>query len=156
MPIRVLLIATSLALVTTQAPACTMPAGAQALRGAVLEGVNAERARAGLGALRPSAALEMTAQSHACDIARRQRLSHRSGDFSSLRSRLRGAGYAFSMANENLAAGQSNPDQVMRGWMASPGHRNNILAAAAHQLGVGVAVGADGQLYWVTVAAAPR
>lgn len=156
MPIRVLLIAALLSLVALQAPACTMPAGVQALRGAVLAGANAERAQAGLAALRASPVLDGAAQRHACDIARQQRLSHRSGLFSSLRSRLRRAGYAFSMANENLAAGQTSAAQVMRGWMQSPGHRANILAAPARDLGVGVAIGADGQLYWVTVSAAPR
>lgn len=144
------------ALAGTQALACTAPAEAQALRGAVLAGVNSERARAGLGSLQSSPALDTAAQSHACDIARRQRLTHGGGLFSGLPSRLRRVGYAFSMANENIAAGQTSPAQVMQSWMASAGHRANILAAPARAMGVGVALSADGQLYWVTVAAAPR
>ena len=156
MPIRVLLFAVLFALLATQTPACTIPAEVQTLRGAVLAGVNAERARVGIAALGSAPALDMAAQNHACDIARQQRLSHGSGLFSSLRGRLRRAGYAFFMANENLAAGQTSPEQVMRSWMGSPGHRSNILAAPARELGVGVAVGADGQLYWVTIGAAPR
>lgn len=156
MQIRALLIAVFLTLTASQALACTAPAELQALRGAVLAAVNAERARAGLAMLRPSSALDTAAQGHACEIARRERLSHRSGLFASLPSRLRQAGYAYSMANENLAAGQNSTQQVMHSWMASPGHRNNILAAQARELGVGVAWGADGQLYWVTVGAAPR
>lgn len=153
---RFLLIAVMLCLAGAQANACTLPAGAEALRGAVLAGVNAERARAGLALLRTAPALAVAAQNHACDIARNQRLSHRGGLFSTLPGRLRRAGYAFSMANENLAEGQTSPERVMHDWMASPGHRANILAADARDLGVGVAVGADGQLYWVTVSAAPR
>jgi len=151
-----MLIAVMLALGSAQASACAVPGDLAGLRGLVLAGVNAERAQAGLAALRPAPALEGAAQRHACDIARRQQLSHRSGLFSSLPSRLRREGYAFSMANENLAAGQSSPEQVMRSWMASSGHRSNILAASARELGVGVAVGADGQRYWVTIGAAPR
>ena len=65
-------------------------------------------------------------------------------------------GYAYSMANENLAAGQTGPAQAMQGWMASPAHRANVLAPAARDLGVGVALAAGGRLYWVSVAAAPR
>jgi len=152
----VLLIAMVLCLGGAQANACTVPAELQALRGAVLNGVNAERARAGVAPLRQSPALEAAAQDHACHIANRQQLTHRSGLFSGLSGRLRRAGYAFSSANENLAAGQTSTAQVMRSWMASPGHRTNILAPAARDLGVGVAFGADRQLYWVTVSAAPR
>lgn len=156
MRFRVFVVASALLLMAAQAGACTLPAGVQALRGAVLEGVNAERARAGVAPLRVAPALEAAAQGHACTVARHGRLSHRSGLFSSLTSRLRRAGYAFSMANENLAAGQTSPEQVIRSWMASAGHRGNILAAAVRETGIGVAVGADGQLFWVTVGAAPR
>ncbi|MCC5970648.1 MAG: CAP domain-containing protein [Pararhodobacter sp.] len=148
--------AAALMLPGAQAVACAAPAELQALRGAVLAGFNAERARAGGVPLHPSPALEAAAQYHACDIARRQRLSHRGGLFSSLPSRLRRAGYTFSMANENLAMGQTSPAQVMQSWMASTGHRANILAGPARHLGVGVALGPDGLLYWVTVGAAPR
>lgn len=156
MPIRGVLIAVFFALAASQALGCTIPAEAQALRSAVLAGFNAERARAGLAALGPSPTLAEAAQSHACDIARRGRLSHQTGLFSSLPNRVRRAGYAFAMVNENLAAGQTSVAQVMQSWMSSPGHRANILSAAARDLGVGVAWGANRQLYWVTVGAAPR
>jgi uncharacterized protein YkwD len=38
--------------------------------------------------------------------------------------------------------------------MASDGHRRNILSANT-ELGVGVAAGADGRLYWTQVFATP-
>lgn len=60
------------------------------------------------------------------------------------------------MAAENLAAGQSTPAEVILGWMNSPGHRANLLAAQAREAGFGVARGVDGRLYWAMVAAAPR
>ena len=149
-------LATALALSAAPAAGCAVPGDLRALRSAVLSGYNLERARSGLSALRPSLPLEEAAQAHACDLARRQQISHRSGLFGTLPRRLRRAGYAYSMANENLAAGQTGPAQAMRGWMASPAHRANVLAPAARDLGVGVALAAGGRLYWVSVAAAPR
>ena len=148
--------AMSLALGAAPAVSCTVPGDLPALRSAVLSGYNLERTRSGLAALRPSPPLEEAAQAHACDLARRQQVSHRSGLFGTLPRRLRRAGYAYSMANENLAAGQTGPAQAMRGWMASPAHRANVLAPAARDLGVGAALAAGGRLYWVSVAAAPR
>lgn len=148
--------ATSLALSAAPVAGCTVPGDLPALRSAVLSSYNLERRHSGLPPLRPSLTLDEAAQAHACDLARRQQVSHRSGLFGTLPRRLRRAGYAYSMANENLAAGQTGAAQAMRGWMASPAHRANVLAPRARDLGVGVARAAGGRLYWVSVAAAPR
>ncbi len=40
-------------------------------------------------------------------------------------------------AGENIAAGQRTEEAVMRDWMSSPGHRNNILNPNFRELGVG-------------------
>lgn len=42
----------------------------------------------------------------------------------------------YSMA-ENIAAGQTTPEEVMNGWMASSGHRANILSTSNWEIGVG-------------------
>ena len=52
---------------------------------------------------------------------------------------------------ENVAVGYPTAEAVMAGWMNSPGHRANILNCAARAMGVGVATGADGRLYWTQV-----
>ncbi|MCL2201090.1 MAG: CAP domain-containing protein, partial [Oscillospiraceae bacterium] len=54
----------------------------------------------------------------------------------------------FTVAGENLAAGHRTPEEVLRGWMDSPGHRANIVNPSFYYLGVGVAIDEDGRLYW--------
>lgn len=154
--LRALLLTLSFALAPLAGLACTLPADAAALRGAVLAGVNGERARAGLAALMPAPALESAAQTHACDMARRGRIGHRGGDWSGLRTRLRRAGYPFAAANENVAVGHASAGALVAGWMASPGHRANILSRDVAEFGLGVARGAEGRLYWAMVAARRR
>ena len=52
---------------------------------------------------------------------------------------------------ENIAGGQSTPEEVVEGWMNSPGHRANILNGSFRELGVGYFYQADGEYlhYWV-------
>ncbi|MCA9490476.1 MAG: CAP domain-containing protein [Myxococcales bacterium] len=44
---------------------------------------------------------------------------------------------------ENIAAGYPDPDEVMAGWMSSPGHCANILEPAYGVLGIGYFVRPD-------------
>ena len=48
---------------------------------------------------------------------------------------------------ENVAMGYGSPKAVMQAWMASPGHRANILDCRLRHLGVGVVLQGD-QVWW--------
>lgn len=61
------------------------------------------------------------------------------------------AGVSYTAWAENIAYGQTSPAMVMEEWMNSPPHRANILSANVTDIGVGVAIGNDGVLYWVQV-----
>jgi len=51
---------------------------------------------------------------------------------------------------ENIAGGYADPASVMAGWMASAGHRANILNTAVREIGVGYYEGSgDYFRYWV-------
>jgi uncharacterized protein YkwD len=50
---------------------------------------------------------------------------------------------------ENIAAGQTTPEWVMRSWMNSSGHRANILSSQTWEIGVGYASGGAYSHYWV-------
>ena len=54
----------------------------------------------------------------------------------------------YTMVGENVAFGQQTPDEVMRAWMNSPGHRANILHPDFTHIGIGVAAGRP---YWTQV-----
>lgn len=130
------------------ANACQVPANAPALRAEVIALTNHQRKTKGLPPLREDRALAKAAQSHACDTANSLRMSHQGSDGSTLPDRMGRVGYAYREAYENVAAGFSDAPSVMSGWMGSKGHRRNILTRSAADIGIGVAAGKDGQLYW--------
>ncbi len=100
----------------------------------VLKLVNQERNKAGLELLSMPAALQT-----ACDI--------RENELATLYDHTRPNGqpqwtvipesFPYKPA-ENIAEGQLEPQQVMRDWMNSPGHKANILREKMCYLGVGV------------------
>ena len=53
-------------------------------------------------------------------------------------------------SGENAAMGQQNAATVMSDWMASPGHRADILDPAFSLMGAGRAISADKVTYWFT------
>ena len=54
-------------------------------------------------------------------------------------------------AGENVGAGDTTPQDLVGRWMASSGHRANILSRSFTAIGVGAARGADGRWYASTV-----
>lgn len=53
--------------------------------------------------------------------------------------------------SENIAVGKQSPEQVMRGWMSSKGHRDNILDKKAKYIGLAYVHVKDSEWgdYWV-------
>ena len=111
----------------------------------VLRLVNAERARYGLAALRMDEGAVKAARLRATEIVRR--FSHTRPDGSSCFSAAAEYGVSFRMAGENIAYGYRTPEQVVRGWMNSEGHRKNILSPSFSAIGIGC-YESSGILYW--------
>jgi stress response protein SCP2 len=130
--------------------------GADAVLGEVVELTNAERARHGLRPLTVDDRLATAAQAHSTDMVRRGFFAHESPDGRQVWDRAVAAGYAYRKVAENIAAGQRTADEVVRGWMGSPGHRANILDGDLTQIGVGRADGGSYGVYWTQVFGAPR
>ena len=108
--------------------------------------INAERARYRLRRLRLNKRLSRAARRHARDMARRKYFSHDSLGGATFLDRIRRAGYLRGArrwsVGENLAWGthnRSSPRHITRMWMASPGHRANILSPAFREIGIAVA-----------------
>ena len=134
----------------------------------MLAAVNAARGEEKLPPLTLNERLNTAACRQAKDLAGRalsdvEALSHQGSDGSTLASRLQDAGYGYRAAAENLAAGVADPRETVRLWLASEGHRRNMLnpafreAGAAH-LGPRVSPGGNRQGpmdVWVLVLAAP-
>lgn len=114
------------------------------------QAVNAERARLGLPALAWSAGAAAAAQAHAADMAAHDRLQHAGSDGSNAGTRLQRAGVPPTAWAENIAAGYRDAAAVAAAWMASPGHRVNMVGSY-RSAGIGVAASASGTPYWVLV-----
>ena len=112
----------------------------------VVKLVNEERAKAGLAPLTVNAAATSAAQTRAMEI--QTSFSHTRPDGRSFTTALTEAGASFMGAGENIAYGQSSPEQVMNGWMNSSGHRANILNSSYTSIGVGYYRSASGVNYW--------
>ena len=107
--------------------------------------VNAERTKQGLSALTIDTKVQQAALVRAKESA--QSFSHTRPNGSSFSTALTEAGVSYRTAGENIAYGQSTPQQVMNAWMNSSGHRANILNANYTTIGVGYTV-INGTAYW--------
>jgi uncharacterized protein YkwD len=146
------------------APLESPAAGEAAVGERVLALVNAARAdrrRCGLKrfeAVPPLAAsrvLQAAAAAHAEDMTRRGVMDHAGGDGSTPAVRAARAGYAWRTVGENVATGQSTPEQVVAEWLDSPRHCANIMDADYTEMGVAVASNVSG-VYWAQVFGAPQ
>ena len=107
--------------------------------------VNAERAKYGLSALTVDTKVQQAALVRAKETA--QSFSHTRPNGSSFSTALTEACVSYRTAGENIAYGQTTPQQVMNAWMNSSGHRANILNANYTTIGVGYTV-INGTAYW--------
>jgi uncharacterized protein YkwD len=104
-----------------------------------------------------SDALAAAALAHSTDMAWQKYFSHQEKNGSVVGDRALKAGYRWRRIGENIAAGQRSADEVVAGWLASPGHCANIMDAGFTEFGVAFARnGEKGRLYWTQVFGAPR
>lgn len=101
----------------------------------VLALVNQERDANGLAPLQLHPELMEAAQIRAEEVTRV--FSHNRPDGSSCFTVLDDCDLFFLSAGENIAQGYVSPQEVVAGWMRSPGHRANILSDSFSMLGVG-------------------
>ena len=115
----------------------------------VLELVNKERAKEGLSALTTNTTLTSAANLRAKETV--QSFSHTRPNGTSFFSVLQEFSISYRTAGENIAYGQRSPQEVVTGWMNSPGHRANIMNASFGKIGIGVHKESNGTIYWTQV-----
>lgn len=111
--------------------------------------LNERRAHHGIRRLHMNRRLSRAARAHTLDMVRRNYFSHTSRSGGNVVQRLARAGYMRGarrwFIGENLAwgsGGRSTPREIVRAWMASPGHRHNILQSRFREIGIGLALAA--------------
>lgn len=102
--------------------------------------------------------LTQAADAHAADMAAKNYFTHESQDGRSFSDRITAAGYSWSAAGENIAAGQQTVESVMSSWRNSDGHCANLMSANYKDVGVACrpATGAKFSKYWVMDLGRPR
>jgi uncharacterized protein YkwD len=113
----------------------------------ILDGVNQVRAERHLGALTNDPALARVAQAHADDMAKRAYLDHIDKSGKNPLERVQTAGIAgFRLLAENIGSTNQDPRVavLIKSWLASPIHRENVLNPAFNTSGIGVATTPDG------------
>jgi uncharacterized protein YkwD len=135
------------------------------VRERVVELVNQARSRsrrcgkerfAAVPPLRASRQLDEAAFRHARDMAHKGFFDHRAPDGSQPWDRVRRAGYRPRISGENIAYGPESAEEVVEGWLDSPGHCANIMEPRFKEIGVGVATSPRrSRIYWVQTFGAP-
>jgi uncharacterized protein YkwD len=84
------------------------------------------------------------------DMGAKNFFSHTGSNGSTFAQRITNAGYTYTAAGENIAAGYSTPTAVVESWMKSTWHCDNLMNPNYKHLGVGYsyASGATYRHYW--------
>ena len=114
---------------------------------------NIERGKQSLPILKRSSVLDKSAEIKLNDMFINQYFEHVSPSGSSVSDVVNAVGYNFLIVGENLALGNFDGDaKVVAAWMASEGHRANILDKRYTEMGVAVGYGMyKGQKQWLAV-----
>lgn len=102
---------------------------------------NQERQKMGLTPVSENAALDKAASLKAQNMFAENYWAHFAPSGKTPWDFISGAGYRFTFAGENLAKNFTNSDDVVKAWMASPTHRDNLLNPKYQDIGIAVEEG---------------
>lgn len=130
----------------------------------LVNGVRARGTRCGERSFGPappvrlSGTLAGVALGHAADMAAHNYFEHEDQSGHTPADRVRAAGYQEKLVGENIAYGPKSAEEVVQGWLDSPGHCENIMDPRFAEMGIAYAAGRSSRhgLYWVQLLAAPR
>ncbi|MBT2729870.1 sporulation protein [Bacillus sp. ISL-75] len=103
----------------------------------VVDLTNQERAKNGLPTLKVDVTLSKMAHEKSRDMSANGYFSHTSPTYGSPFDMMKKYGITYRYAGENIAMGQRTPEEVVKAWMNSDGHRKNILSPNYNYIGVG-------------------
>jgi len=113
----------------------------------VLRLVNIEREKGGLQPLNGgNIELNQAAQKRAEEII--VSFSHTRPNGQPWKDALKEYNVVHKMGGENVAKGHKTPEIVVTRWMASEGHKANIMNEKFNNIGIGVAADKSGVLHW--------
>lgn len=103
-----------------------------------------------VGALTWNTRLANSAQGHSTDMANNNYFAHEGLNGSTIGTRASAAGYNYRVVGENIAAGYNSIDEVITGWINSPGHCANMMNASFKEYGMACASNPNStyKTYW--------
>ncbi len=107
----------------------------------IIELTNKKRAELGVSALNMDPQLTAAAAAKASDMFNNQYWAHISPQGKTPWVFIKGAGYQYSVAGENLARDFGDSESVIEAWMNSPTHKENLLQGKYQDIGVAVVNG---------------
>ncbi len=107
----------------------------------LIELTNIERQKVGLSPVSENEALDKAAAAKAQNMFQENYWAHFAPSGKSPWDFILGAGYRFTYAGENLAKNFYQSSEVVKAWMASPTHRDNLLNSKYSDIGIAVAEG---------------
>ena len=121
--------------------------------GGVFQFTNAERVRLDLNTLESNATLNAVAKARLDDMFANQYFEHISPTGGSVSKEAQRFGYEYISIGENIALGNFEDDETLvAAWMASSGHRANILSTKFTEIGIAVGKGIyQGKSTWMAV-----
>lgn len=124
----------------------------------LMELVNKERAKADLPELKPHPLLFKAARAHSANMAKQRKMEHNL-DGKRPAQRVEDTGYDWGKVAENLITADQTDvplDKIVKGWMASKIHRENILLKNVTETGLGIATNDKGEIYYTQLFARQR
>ena len=126
--------------------------------------IRARGARCGERSFAPAPPVKLSntlagvALGHADDMARHNYFEHVDLTGRSPADRVRAVGYQEKLVGENIAYGPKSADEVVQGWLDSPGHCENIMNPKFAEMGIAFAAGHASRrgLFWVQLLVAPK
>lgn len=102
---------------------------------------NSERAKSGLPPLSENPQLDAAASAKAANMFSENYWAHFAPSGKTPWDFIQSSGYKFSFAGENLAKNFYTSDEVVRAWMNSPTHKENIVSSKYKEIGMAVVEG---------------
>ena len=129
---------------------------------ALLDLLNEARKKEKLPPLKANAVLKKVALLHSENMAKKEKMAHQL-DGKGVGDRTETGGYDYRVVRENLAAAEGEadspapkPQEIHDMWMASKGHRANLLDERVTEVGIAIAVSKKGTYFYTQVFATPR
>ena len=123
---------------------------------AILDATNKEREKEKLPPLKPNKTLCDVARAHSANMAQQGKMEHEL-DGKNPADRVKAAGYVYIHMAENIAVSDGEkPEGIVKAWMDSKEHKENILNEKYTEIGIGIGRNDKGETYYTQEFGTPK